>query len=201
MITAIILHASLWCIKWKHDSTGTRRDLSWIVLFILWFSKTTLYRQFLPLASFFGAIAFILIFCLGFFWIRPVPKIQQDPQDGNRKNQVPFATPILKPLVFPCRTSHTRIFPKKHSFSYSYLFVGIPIGWQGFAANSLLADCSNAGGDGNSFWQKPWFSVDAADHLNRGDHSLGLKRKLHDYLESQVRKPPFLLKIVNCKKS
>ncbi|KAL8910450.1 MAG: hypothetical protein Q9171_004244 [Xanthocarpia ochracea] len=52
---------------------------------------------------------------------------------------------VMKPLLFPSKTSHTRLFPKKHSFTYSYLLVGIPVGWRvvadlGFISNSLLED-------------------------------------------------------------
>ena len=45
-----------------------------------------------------------------------------------------------KPLFFPSRTTHTRLFPKTHSFSYSYLLVGIPVGWQGSVGGMLSAD-------------------------------------------------------------
>ena len=31
----------------------------------------------------------------------------------------------LKPLLFPARTTHRRLFPTPHSFSYSYLLAGI----------------------------------------------------------------------------
>ena len=35
---------------------------------------------------------------------------------------------LLPPLLITSRTTHSRIFPQKHAFSYSYLFVGIPVG-------------------------------------------------------------------------
>lgn len=82
----------------------------------------------------------------------------------------------LKPLIFPSRTTHTRMFPSRHSFSYSYFYVGIPIGWHGSVKNILSADClgSNA-----------WFHVSAADYLERGLPGLDLKQKLAHYLASQ----------------
>ena len=93
-----------------------------------------------------------------------------------------------RPLIFPSRTSHTRMFPRKHSFSYSYLMVGIPIGWRGSVASMVSADVPLPGTDtGRGKQRKVWLSVDAADHLDRGSAHLGLKGKLHTYLNSQVR--------------
>lgn len=88
--------------------------------------------------------------------------------------------PWTKPLILPCRTTHSRMFPKKHSFSYSYLFVGIPAGWSGCAGSLLSADGANKRG---------WFHVDPADFLARGDGHLGLRGKLDMYLESQDVNP------------
>ena len=96
-----------------------------------------------------------------------------------------------KPLFFPSRTTHTRLFPKKHSFSYSYLLVGIPIGWKGSVGDILAADQGHgnvtddiqAGYVGGFF-----YSVDAADYLERGNAHTGLDGKLKKYLESQVCK-------------
>jgi len=88
--------------------------------------------------------------------------------------------PWTKPLILPCRTTHSRMFPKKHSFSYSYLFVGIPVGWSGCAGSLLSADGTKKRG---------WFHVDPTDFLARGDGHLGLRGKLDMYLESQDVNP------------
>jgi len=85
-----------------------------------------------------------------------------------------------KPLILPCRTTHSRRFPQKHSFTYSYLFVGIPVGWSGCAGSMLSADLSKRSG---------WFHVDSADYLSRGDAHLGLRGKLDAYLVSQQISP------------
>ena len=92
----------------------------------------------------------------------------------------------MKPMIFPCRTSHTRLFPKIHSFSYSYLFVGIPVGWRGHVSNILSADLKNF----SRGWRqtnKGWLNVESADYLARGENSLGLRGKLDDHLKSLVR--------------
>lgn len=88
----------------------------------------------------------------------------------------------LKPLLFPCRTSHTRLFPQKHSFSYSYLLVGIPIGWRGSVGSMLSADLSPNEGK----VQNGWYSVKGADYLHRGYDARGLQGKLESYFKTQV---------------
>ncbi|KAI2463479.1 hypothetical protein F4781DRAFT_123942 [Annulohypoxylon bovei var. microspora] len=83
-----------------------------------------------------------------------------------------------RPLLFPCKTTHTRFFPKKHSFDYSYLLVGVPVGWSGAAGGMISNDENGTGAKG-------WYKVDAADYLERGDGHLGLRGKLDAYLKSQ----------------
>ena len=90
----------------------------------------------------------------------------------------------LRPLILPSRTTHTRLFPKKHSFSYSYLLVGIPVQWRGLVAGMIGVNGSTAGTVEGS---KAWFSVHAEDYLSRGDSQQGLDGKLRLYLETQVR--------------
>lgn len=94
-----------------------------------------------------------------------------------------------KALFFPCRTTHSRMFPQKHSFSYSYLAVGVPVDWEGTAGGmvsvgvdpgwtlSWLSPSSSA--------RKGWYSIDAGDYLERGKARLGLRGKLDEYLRNQ----------------
>ncbi|KAI1102085.1 hypothetical protein F4804DRAFT_278064 [Jackrogersella minutella] len=83
-----------------------------------------------------------------------------------------------RPLLFPCQTTHTRFFPKKHSFDYSYLLVGIPVGWTGTAGGMVSNDENSTGAEG-------WYKIDAADYLERGNGHLGLRGKLDAYLGSE----------------
>lgn len=92
-----------------------------------------------------------------------------------------------KPLLIPCQTTHTRFFPKKHSFAYSYLQAGIPIGWKG-SLNPMLSEKLEAS-------PGSWYTVDAADYLDRGSGWLGLDGKLRRYLKSQVS---FNVKSTSC---
>ena len=96
----------------------------------------------------------------------------------------------LRPLIFPCRTTHARLFPKKHGFTYSYLTVGIPIGWSGSVASMVGAD-EHMAAKKTKRWRS-WLGVDAGDYLGRGNGHLLLKGKLEAYLESQVMNKPQL---------
>ncbi|KAI9813266.1 MAG: hypothetical protein M1827_004208 [Pycnora praestabilis] len=85
-------------------------------------------------------------------------------------------------MFFPCKTTHTRITPKKHSFTYSYLYCGIPVGWRGSVSTILSADARATPG---FLRGRTWFSVDAADYLSRIQLSSGLQGKLRAYLATQ----------------
>ncbi len=82
---------------------------------------------------------------------------------------------LLPPLLIPSRTTHARMFPEKHAFSYSYLFVGIPIGMTGKVGSALSVDSQ----------ERNWFHVRSADHLSRGGAKLDLAGKLKRYLHTQ----------------
>lgn len=88
-----------------------------------------------------------------------------------------ISKPLLPPLLLPSRTTHSRIFPKKHSFSYSYLYAGVPITpntqTSAKSHNPALSTDDNQG----------WFQIHGADYLHRGQGSL--RQKLHAFLESQ----------------
>ena len=82
---------------------------------------------------------------------------------------------LLAPLLIPSRTTHSRLIPAKHAFSYSYLFVGIPVDFRGHVRNILSVDSP----------RPAWFSIDSSDYLNRGNSPAGLEWKLKRYLHSQ----------------
>jgi DUF1365 family protein len=82
---------------------------------------------------------------------------------------------ILPPLLIRSRTTHSRMFPKKHSFSYSYLYVGIPIGIKGRIGNVLSVDSPSPA----------WFDIRSADYLDRSTSQQTLGEKLKQYLHTQ----------------
>ncbi|KZF19012.1 hypothetical protein L228DRAFT_251564 [Xylona heveae TC161] len=87
---------------------------------------------------------------------------------------------FAKPLFFPCETAHTRHFPKRHSFCYSYLLVGIPVGMRSRVGPVLSVD---------SEARNNWFTISADNYLQRGYSPGGLSEKLHSYLLSQCCDP------------
>ncbi|GKT50319.1 uncharacterized protein ColSpa_10500 [Colletotrichum spaethianum] len=103
-----------------------------------------------------------------------------------------WTTP-MRPLLIPCTTTHRRTFPEKHAFAYSYLIVGIPVGWKGTYAGMVSSGVEKPGW---ASWfsvvprpGKGWFDVDPADYLDRGNGHLGLRGKLDAYLKSQGADP------------
>lgn len=90
-----------------------------------------------------------------------------------------------RPFLFPCRTTHARMFPRKHSFAYSYLLVGVPVGPKDDSCLSLpmltVDPCSSP----RVSKRKGWFHIQGSDYLERG-HNMDLKGKLTQYLRSQV---------------
>jgi DUF1365 family protein len=96
----------------------------------------------------------------------------------------------LHPQMFPCRTTHTRFFPKKHSFSYSYLYAGVPIGWVGTVKSFLSADTADPALHNHLHAScGTWFSIDGLDYLQRSTGGKTLVQKLHEYLSSQGASP------------
>lgn len=97
---------------------------------------------------------------------------------------------FLKPMLFPTKTSHLRLFPKRHGFSYSYLLTGIPIGWTGSSGGMISVDEKN---DGLTWYRRllsfrpmsPWYVVDGDSYLERGHVSGGLEGKLKRFLHDQ----------------
>lgn len=94
-------------------------------------------------------------------------------------------TGLGKVLLLPGLTTHTRLFPKRHSFDYSYLVVGIPVGWEGISGG--MVSSSSKEQSWLSLSRRGWYHIDPEDYLDRGSRKLGLRGKLDAYLRSQVR--------------
>lgn len=96
--------------------------------------------------------------------------------------------------LIPCKTTHRRLFPKKHSFSYSYLTVGVPLDFRGSVNGMIGVDedptfpfrCLVPFA---SVLFRSWYSIQSSDHLQRGHHALSLREKLNNFLLSEVINP------------
>lgn len=96
----------------------------------------------------------------------------------------------VKPMLFPCETAHVRMFPTTHGFKYSYLLVGIPVGWKGSVGGMISSDVEKEGKSWYSRWLSlqpgsAWYTVNGDDYLKRGHVEGGLQGKLEQYLESE----------------
>ena len=199
---AALVYAALWCISSRLDYAGFSQDLVYLVGGIAWTYRGFIWKfagqqlqQFLQDVRdgswYQNSIPLMIIFNL-LLWLLPFEHLRyswKSAREAQRPAKEPDYRPKgsnpLRPLVFPCRTTHTRFFPKKHSFSYSYLFVGIPVGWRGSVGSFFSADLKSL--SLKDLRQKQgWLSIESADYLNRGDNVYGLQGKLDSYLRSQV---------------
>ena len=131
-------------------------------------SSHTMYAQSL------AASTMLLLFLISML----LQSANKTPQQQQHQSPQPIS-PIEKSLIIPGRISHARLFPKHHSFSYSYLMVGIPI-HSPRRGNRLISV------DERAWWKRGWLRVEAGDHLGRGNNKDGIYQKLRSYLESQV---------------
>jgi hypothetical protein len=140
--------------------------------FILSYAKSADRQSLQLVAVFTGVCGFTYFYLWSYFKTTPIKK--DDFKKGPR------------PMFFPSGTSHTRFFPKVHSFSYSYLLAGVPIGWEGSAGGMLGVSSEGTGSDKSQNNVSSWYTIRAEDYLFRGYGYLGLQGKLRKYLESEV---------------
>jgi hypothetical protein len=155
---------------------GARTDFYLVVSFLLWFNLTPLLQSLSNIVTTWRGrviVAVGAIIALD-FKLDLVRYIFQEPDDTCSSEATPY--------FIPSRTTHTRLSPKKHSFSYSYLLAGIPVDFYG-NVNGILSVPSSSN---SSLRRRAWFNVEPADYLERGLKNLGLRAKLDSYLQSQV---------------
>lgn len=114
------------------------------------------------------------------FWARSssnIPEKHMLPRDHKHMDD---QLHYNEALVFPGRTSHTRVLPKVHSFLYAFLIIAVPI--RNCKSNWFAAIDNKT----KLWWRRGWLQVDSPDHLHRGDDKRGLSHKLDQYLESKV---------------
>lgn len=112
--------------------------------------------------------------------------------DPEREN-----TLLGRPLLFPSRLTHARMFPEKYHYWINYFLVGIPVGLRGRVGG--LMSMESDGSDPKSAACKSfryslimllrkliWFRIDTSLYLHRGDGHLSLTMKLEHFLKNQV---------------
>lgn len=160
----LFLHAiySFLTGAWRLPSSNA---LNWVD----WDDRTIrIYLQVFPLLGLCGLFAGAIV-----FREQQLQSVSKEPAGQVHEQRI--EDQVLPPLMLASRTTHSRLFPRKHAFSYSYLLVGVPVGVQGRISKILSVDTVRHG----------WFSVDATDFLSRGDDQLTLAAKLKKYLHTQ----------------
>ena len=193
----------LWILRWKYVPVGVYQDLVWVALFTAWYLRQVMLVVVKTIVSayFYGGGSSVSLWVptLGYVFYRisdsqivtlkrRVARLEASSRLNGDRILRNWSVPAtrLRPMLFPSQVFHKRKFPKEHSFSYSYLMVGIPVGWRGSIGTLLSADIKSLPWQG----EKPpagWFTVESADHLARGDSLYGLRGKLEEYLASIVR--------------
>lgn len=105
---------------------GTRTDLLYNAALLVWLHRQSLVSHVQTIAEYIP----LTFFCIGatlpaLFAFASRTSYQSTWQGPGR------------PYLIPCKTSHKRLFPKPHSFAYSYLTVGVPEGFRG-SVNGMI---------------------------------------------------------------
>jgi hypothetical protein len=106
--------------------------------------------------------------------------------DNSQEKQLPTGTRPWtlehpKSYIIPCRTTHARIFPKKHSFGYDYLLCGFPI-----VPARTTPEGVDLPDDSDRILGKWWLRIRAEDYLTRGQAAFGFYGKLKVFLREKV---------------
>jgi len=127
----------------------------------------------------FAFLILLMIFAGLIVWRGEAQPFQaaSEQEDESRTEQ------LLPPLLLPGRTTHSRMFPQKHSFAYSYFSVGVPVNFKGCSGSMLSTNLELLP---LSQRKKGWFNVNASDYLYRGGEERGLEARLRCYLRGEV---------------
>lgn len=166
-------------------------DTVLVLVFSAWRNKDVVagsVREYVDPEALRPAIYMLPGFALGLLAMEAMRSVGSSLDEGEDETE--WTTP-MRPLLIPSKTTHRRTFPERHEFAYSYLVVGIPVGWTGNYAGMVSSGLAKRG------WlsllslepspRNGWFDVDPAGYLERGNGQLGLRGKLDAYLRSQVR--------------
>lgn len=109
---------------------------------------------------------------------------RRNPEDDSKKGAFDVSKDTSKWTlhypkirIFPCETKHARMFPKRHTFGYSYLQCGFPIIPGGINADGC--DIATGADQTLGSW---WLRIRASDYLTRGNGEAGFYGKLQTFM-------------------
>ncbi|KAL2830914.1 hypothetical protein BDW59DRAFT_158347 [Aspergillus cavernicola] len=106
-----------------------------------------------------------------------------------------------QPRLLPTQVSHTRLGAGRYNYTVPHFLVGTPVGLHGHVGSLLSIDEPERHNQNHSQSQtaglmqylnpkmETWFTVHAHHHLEKGNDSIGLEGKLHNFLVSQGHNP------------
>jgi DUF1365 family protein len=168
----------VWLLFWnlRHYDDPTRLSDLWLFggvqLYHVTRSKRHFTKLFLLLKSLGTTLGLLLIVGLV---VLSILALSRYPNSKKPKAWPPVK--CTQPLFHRCRTTHSRMFPTPHSFSYSYLQVSVPVVFQRSRGRIFSI------GQGQR-WSL--FRIDPLDYLERHCEMTSLEGRLGSYLESQV---------------
>lgn len=193
IVAALVV--ATYCSNKILGNRGASRDACFLFLLSAFFCRHALFQAILHVAN---IIEDVWLYVLPLLAINGLQLLYLSTPQRQHATAYDTSTKHLplKPLIFPASTAHTRMFPRYHSFKYSYLLVGVPIGWRGGIGN--VFGCDEHVGDHKPRQKRPWFSVHAEDYLfysrstalcrsdeGKASHTPSLREKLDAYLRSE----------------
>jgi hypothetical protein len=170
-LTTALIWIIIWLIRSDHDDTRWQ-DLFLFVLSEVWLNRSIILSILSPFKKSIGTITTMAILVFLFMTAFALSR------SFHQKSRKTWSdVDCTEPLILRCRTTHSRMFPKRHSFGYRYLQVAVPVG---YCCNysSIISVGPNS--------SLALFSVNAADYLIKSSTENTLEGKLTEYLESQV---------------
>ncbi|KAL4872514.1 hypothetical protein BDV12DRAFT_210479, partial [Aspergillus spectabilis] len=141
-----------------------------------------------------GSIAIVLslslIMPLWLLYISCSPRSFQRSPDKQSNNIF-----LGQPRLLPTQVSHTRLGTGRYNYTVPHFLVGTPVGLHGRIGSVLSLDEPESRTRTAGLMQylnpnlESWFTVHAHHHLDKGNDSIGLQRKLHHFLVSQGENP------------
>lgn len=179
-----VLTQPLWLLRSQHPTTGLT-DAAIVIAIGACFHGTDALKppqwifetRFMEL-NVFAFLILLMIFAGLIAWRGEAEPYQVTSEEINQCS----TEQLLPPLLLPGRTTHSRMFPQKHSFAYSYFSVGVPVNFKGRAGSMLSTNLELLP---PSQRRKGWFDVNASDYLYRGGEERGLEARLRCYLRGE----------------
>ena len=163
---------------WSYHAFVDKTDVWLTLCFVAWkYSTATILLRYVDLKQTGVATGITLAICFFGCYVLQMAS----PRNGN------CLTGDARPRLIRSHTRHTRLFPRKHSFSYSQLSVGVPVDYSGNISGFISNDEPSLSTRlRRLFRPDAWFYVNPTDHLQRQRSPGGLRGKLNSYLESEV---------------